>query len=173
MASAVPVVGPPLGPVDYELAAQRYGELLDLGISLGVRPAMEYLGFAEEVNTIADALRIMEGSGHAEATIVLDPFHNHRGGGGHDDMARLTATQVAVSHFNDAPADPPAAEQSDPDRVLPGEGVVDLQRYCSLLRQIGYDGWVSLELFREDLWQRDPLEVARLGLEKMKAVCEA
>lgn len=167
------VAGPPHGTVDYELAAQRYGELLDLGVSLGVRPAMEYLGFAQDVNTIAAALRIMEGSGHPDATIVLDPFHNYRGGGGHEDMTRITASQVAVSHFNDAPAIPPPSEQHDSDRVLPGEGVIDLQRYCDLLRQIGYDGWVSLELFREDLWQRDPLEVAKLGLEKMKAVCEA
>lgn len=167
------VAGPPLGPVEYDLAAQRYGELLDLGISLGVRPAMEYLGFAEDVKSIADALRIMDGSGHPEATIVLDPFHDFRGGAGHEDIARLTAGRVAVSHFDDAPGDPLPGEQHDPDRVLPGEGVIDLKRYCALLRQIGYEGWVSLELFREDLWQRDPLEVAKLGLEKMKAVCEA
>jgi 2-keto-myo-inositol isomerase len=38
---------------------------------------------------------------------------------------------------------------------------------------IGYQGWLSLELFREDLWKRDPLEVARIGLEKMRAVVEA
>jgi sugar phosphate isomerase/epimerase len=43
----------------------------------------------------------------------------------------------------------------------------------ALLKQIGYDRFVSLELFREDLWQRNPLEVARIGLEKMRAVCEA
>lgn len=166
------VAGPPHGKVDFELAAQRYGELLDLGLSLGVRPAMEYLGFAQDVNSIADALRIMRESGHPEATIVLDPFHDFRGGAGSEGIAELRPEQIAVCHFDDAPAHPPASEQRDPDRVLPGEGVIPLGRFVSLLRQIGYDRWISLELFREDLWQRDPLEVARLGLDRMRAVCE-
>jgi sugar phosphate isomerase/epimerase len=151
--------------VDYALTARRYHELLELGLSHGVRPAFEYLGFVEEVNSIAKALRVMRESGHPQA--------DFRGGAGHEDIARLRADQIAVSHFDDAPASPPAAQQHDPDRVLPGEGCIDLRRYCALLAQVGYDRFVSLELFREDLWQRDPLEVARLGLEKMRAVGEA
>ncbi len=166
------IAGPPLGAVDYDLASQRYGELLDLGLSMGAKPAMEYLGFAEEVNSIADAVRIIDGSGHAEATIVLDPFHDFRGGAGSGDIAKLKASQVAICHFNDAPAEPPAPQQHDPDRVMPGDGIVDLQLFVSLLRQIGYDRWLSLELFREDLWQQDPLEVVQTGLEKMRTVCE-
>lgn len=167
------VAGPPHGPVDFDLAGQRYGELLDLGLSLGVKPAMEYLGFVQEVNSITAAMTIMEKSGHPQATIVLDPFHDFRGGAGCEAIARLSAAQVAVCHFDDAPATPPWNEQRDPDRVMPGEGIIDLRRFCELLRQVGYDGFVSLELFREDLWTRDPLQVAREGLEKMKAVCEA
>jgi 2-keto-myo-inositol isomerase len=166
------VAGPPHGAVDFELAGQRYGELLDLGLSLGVKPAMEYLGFAQQVNSIAAAMAIMSGSGHPQATIVLDPFHDFRGGGGCEDIARLAAAQIAVCHFDDAPASPPADQQRDPDRVMPGEGVINLQRFCELLIQIGYTGFVSLELFREDLWQQDPLAVARTGLEKMRRVCE-
>lgn len=166
------VAGPPHGAVDFDLAGQRYGELLDLGISMGVKPAMEYLGIAQEINNIGAALKIMENSGHPDATIVLDPFHDFRGGAGCEDIARLTASQVAVSHFDDAPATPPWNEQRDSDRVMPGDGIIDLTRFCELLTQIGYDGWISLELFREDLWQQDPLAVAQEGLEKMRTVCE-
>ncbi len=166
------VAGPPHHGVDFELAAQRYGRLLDLGLELGVRPAMEYLGFAQEVNSIADALRIMEGSGHPEATIVLDPFHDFRGGGGHDDVAKLKPEQIAVCHFDDAPASPPANEQRDPDRVMPGDGIIELDKFVGLLRLIGYSGFISLELFREDLWKQDPLKVAKQGLKAMQAICE-
>ena len=165
------IAGPPHGRVDYDFAADRYARLLEIGIEMGVRPAMEYLGFAQDVNSIADALRIMQRSGHPEATIVLDPFHDFRGGGGHEDIAKLTPAQIAVCHFDDAPASPPPHEQRDPDRVMPGEGVIDLQRFLSLLTQIGYDGWISLELFREDLWSEDPLDVARRGLSAMQRLC--
>ncbi len=167
------IAGPPLEEVDYDLASQRYGELLDLGLSMGVKPAMEYLGFAAEVNSIGDAKRIIDGSGCAEGTVVLDPFHDFRGGAGCEDIATLIAAQIAICHFDDAPADPPPPDQHDPDRVMPGDGIIDLNRFVSLLMQVGYDRWISLELFREDLWERDPLEVATTGLRKMRAVCEA
>ena len=166
------VAGPPHSGVDFQLAAERYGRLLEIGIEMGVRPAMEYLGFAQEVNSIDDALKIMTDSGHPEATIVLDPFHDFRGGGGHESVSKLTAKQIAVCHFDDAPSDPPANQQRDPDRVMPGDGVIDLPRFVSLLRQVGYKGFISLELFREDLWQQDPLEVAKHGLAAMKKICE-
>ena len=164
---------PPWKDVDYDLTAQQYRDLIELGLARGVRPAFEYLGFADEVNSIAKALRVIAGSEHPQAAIVIDPFHDFRGGAGHDDIARLRADQIAVSHFNDAPASPPWNEQHDPDRVMPGDGIIDLPHYLSLLAATGYDRFLSLELFREDLWARDPEEVAREGLEKMKAVCEA
>ena len=55
---------------------------------------------------------------------------------------------------------------------MPGDGAIDLKRYCELLRQIGYSDFVSLELFRPDLWEQDPLEVAKTGLEKMRSAAE-
>lgn len=166
------VAGPPHGPVDLQLAAKRYGELLELGLSMGVKPSVEYLGIAQDVCTIDVALEIMEGSGHPDATIILDPFHDFRGGGGCESIAKLKPEQIAVVHFDDAPAAPPREQQRDPHRVMPGEGIIDLKRTLELLHQIGYSGFLSLELFREDLWQQDPLEVAKLGLEKMRAVVE-
>lgn len=166
------VAGPPHGKVDLALAGRRYAELLQIGRSFGVLPAMEYLGFAQDVNTIEAAMEIMTRSEDNDATIVLDPFHCFRGGGSLETIAELRGSQIAISHFNDAPAQPPREQQRDPDRVMPGEGKVDLKRYVELLRGTGFEGWVSLELFRKDLWERDPREVARIGLEKMRAVVE-
>ena len=165
------VGGPPLNTgLDYELGASNYSELLDVGINeFGVRPAMEYLGFAEQLNTIEDALEIISRSGHPQATIVLDPFHCFRGGGPIESIGRLGAAQVAISHFNDSPADPPREQQHDANRVMPGEGIVDLKLYCDQLRAIRYEGCLSLELFNRELWDQDPLEVARIGLQKMRA----
>lgn len=166
------IASPPLGRADYDLGARHYRELLELGAQFGVKPAMEFLGFVEQLNTIDDALDVMEKSGHPDATTVLDPFHIFRGGGSVESIAKLRGDQIAISHFNDVPSQPPRAQQHDPDRVLPGDGVFDLKRYLELLGATGYNRFLSLELFREDLWQRDPLEVARVGLEKMRAVVE-
>ncbi|WP_298859299.1 sugar phosphate isomerase/epimerase family protein [uncultured Gimesia sp.] len=157
---------------DYDLGAQRYRELLEAGIEVGAKPAVEFLGFVEAVTKIEDALQIVEKSGHPQATLVLDPFHVFRGGGSIETIAQLKPEQIAISHFNDAVNSIPREEQMDPDRVMPGEGHIDLTRYCRLLKQIGYQSWLSLELFREDLWQQNPLDVARRGLECMQAIAE-
>ena len=53
---------------------------------------------------------------------------------------------------------------SDADRILPGEGDFRLEAIVQQLRAIGYDGWVSLELFNPTLWQLKPAQVAELGL---------
>ena len=167
------IAGPPAGMADHDLGAKNYRELLELGLKRGVKPAMEFLGFVDDINTIDDALEIVTKAGHPQGTIVCDPFHIFRGGGSLESLSKLTESQIAIYHFNDTPAVPPRVQQHDKDRVYPGDGHLDLKRQLALLRQIGYRRWLSLELFREDLWARDPREVARIGLEKMRAVAEA
>jgi 2-keto-myo-inositol isomerase len=164
--------GPPPKKSDRELGARNYRELLDIGISMGVRPSMEFLGFVEDIKTIEDALDIMTHSGHPQATTILDPFHIFRGGGSPESILKLKPEQIAICHFNDTPTSPPREVQHDKDRVMPGDGHLPLKHELNLLRQIGYNRWLSLELFNEALWAKDPLEVARVGLEKMRAIAE-
>ena len=162
------IASPPAGEADYWLGAVRYRELLEIGAPMGVKPSVEFLGFVDQFTTIEDALDLMERSAHPDATTILDPFHVFRGGGDMESILKLKPGQVAISHFNDTPDTPPREEQHDHNRVMPGEGHLDLERYCNLLREIGYDGWLSLELFNEKHWAEDPAEVARLGLEKLR-----
>lgn len=166
------VAGPPLGLVDLDVGAARYRELLELGLSLGVRPAAEYLGFAEQFNTIEKAVDLVARSGRPEGTIVHDPFHIFRGGGSIESVGSLNPEQIAVFHFNDAPDFPPRTLQHDPDRVMPGDGRLDLKRLLGLLKQIGFAGWISLELFNRDWWRKDPRETVRVGLERMQQLAE-
>ena len=167
------IAGPPAGFADHDQGARNYRELLELGLRIGVKPAMEFLGFVDDLNTIDSALEIITKAGHPDGTLVLDPFHIFRGGGSVESISKLKPEQIAICHFNDTPSQPPRLQQHDRDRVYPGEGHLDLARLLKLLRQVGYYRWLSLELFREDLWASDPYEVARVGLEKMRAVAEA
>ncbi|MBN8249758.1 MAG: sugar phosphate isomerase/epimerase [Verrucomicrobia bacterium] len=162
------IAGPPVGHADVRTGALRYRELLELGDRIGVAPAFEFLGFMEQFRTVTSALEVIALAGHPRAATVVDPFHLVRGGGSMDDVARLTARQIAIAHFNDLPAGHPVATLQDADRVWPGDGCLDLRRYRERLREVGYEGWLSLELFREDLWRRDPFEVARIARERLE-----
>ena len=57
--------------------------------------------------------------------------------------------------------------------MYPGDGLAPWKSIVEQLDAIGYDGFLSLELFNREYWKQDPLQVARTGLEKMKAVAAA
>jgi 2-keto-myo-inositol isomerase len=166
------VASPPREKVDLNRAAERYAELLRLGRKAGVLPTMEFLGFVEGVKDLATAWKIASGRGDPDATIVADVYHMIRGGGSIDDLLQIRGDRLACFHINDVPSSPPFAEQTDADRVLPGDGVADLKRVVANLRQIGYRGPLSLELFNRDLWEKDPTEVVRKGLDRVRALVE-
>ena len=163
------IAGPPGNRCDLATGATRYRELLEIGTRIGALPAFEFLGFVEQFCSIESALEVLSLAG---GTTILDPFHVFRGGGSIESITKLKSEQIAISHFNDAPPSPPREQQHDSDRVWPGEGHLDLRHYLDLLISTGYNGWLSLELFREDLWAHDPREVARTGYAKMREVVE-
>lgn len=167
------ISSPPREVADLRLGGENYRKLLELGREFGVKPAMEFLGFVDGVNQVKHAWEVMEVADHPDSTIVLDPFHIYRGGGEVEDMEGISGNKIAVFHFNDAPAEPARAEQTDADRVYPGDGILDLKRMIAILKDADYSGVISLELFNPSYWEEDPEEVARIGLVKMKAVVES
>ena len=162
------IASPPMDPFDLARGGADYRELLEIGKSIGVRPAMEYLGFMKSVYTIEQAWQIVEDADYPGSSLIMDPFHILRGGGSIESIANIPADKVAIWHWNDAPGDKPFAEQSDADRVMPGDGVGPLKEIERLALAQGYEGFVSLELFNPVLWEKDPVEVARIGMEKMQ-----
>ena len=147
------------------------GRVMALGKSLGVTPAMEFLGFVDGVNNVATAWTIARGTGDPRATVVADVFHMIRGWLV-DDLLQLPGDRLANFHINDVPADPDPRTQTDYDRVMVGDGIADLKRVLANLRSIGYKGPLSLELFNRDLWECDPATVVNRGLERMRSLVE-
>ena len=165
------VASPPMGRADLAQCGRDYAELLQIGREVGIRPAMEFLGFVEHVNSIATAREIMERSGDPSATIVIDWFHMVRGDGREtimEDLRALQGEQIAIVHLDDVPYRKPFSEMTDGDRVYPGDGDIPIDDLFAVLAETGYDGPVSLELFNPELWAQDPYQVAKTGYEKSR-----
>ncbi len=79
---------------------------------------------------------------------------------------KLRSFALAMPRYNSR------AEQTDADTVYPGDCILDLGQMISTLKDTGYEGIISLELFNPSYWEQDPVEVARIGLEKMQAVLD-
>ncbi|MCS7192220.1 MAG: sugar phosphate isomerase/epimerase [Armatimonadetes bacterium] len=159
-------------PLDLDETAKRFSELLKIGREFGVSPMMEFLGFSPKVYRIDQAWEIVKRVDDKEATIVLDPFHLWRGGSSLDDVPDLTGERIGIFHINDVPAGLQRELVNDEVRVMPGDGHLPLKKIIAEVKSRGYEGAISLELFNRTYWQQDPYEVAKIGLEKMKAIVE-
>jgi sugar phosphate isomerase/epimerase len=169
------LAAPPAGATDHSdidlhRLAERYRALLELGDTMGVVMQAEVWGFSKTLGRLGDAALVAIDSGHPSACILADAYHLYKGGSGFEGLRLLNGGAMHVFHFNDYPADPPRARITDAQRVYPGDGVAPLKGLVRTLRDIGYRGVLSLELFNRDYWKQDALTVARTGLEKMRAV---
>ena len=168
------VAAPPVGATNQANlnllhAAERYRALLELGDQMGVVPQVEVWGFSQTLGRLGEAALVAMESGHPKACILADVYHLYKGGSSPDGLRLLNGSAMHVLHFNDYPAEPARSAITDAQRVYPGDGVAPLKRILCNLRDIGYRGVLSLELFNRDYWKQDALTVARTGLEKMRA----
>jgi sugar phosphate isomerase/epimerase len=162
------VAGPPREEISPLLAAERYRQLLDLSVEYGVPASLEFLGFVPAFATLETAWLVCQLADHPAASITLDAWHLFRGGSESEVVAELPPERISIVHWDDAPAEVPREEQTDADRVMPGDGILDLAGLGRQLQAMGWSGFLSLELFHAGYWKQDPWEVARQGLEKMR-----
>ena len=162
------VATPPREPCDLSRIAARYKDLLAIGREVGIKPVMEYISFFKSVTRLDQAWRIVQQVDDPDATIILDAFHTWNSGGSLDDLRPIPVERIAHYHIDDGlevtPEGKRRGQQTDPDRVMPGDGAIDLRGEVALLTEKGYDGTVSLELFNKSLWERDPRDVLAQGI---------
>jgi sugar phosphate isomerase/epimerase len=101
--------------------------------------------------------------------LTLDAWHWYHAGGTTEDILRAGKERIVVIHFDDS-ADLPAAQIRDNQRLLPGEGVINLTGFLQALQKIGYEDSLSVEVFGRGLKQMPPRESAKLCLDSSRAV---
>jgi sugar phosphate isomerase/epimerase len=168
------IAAPPAGATDKPgldlfQAAKRYGALVDLGRQMGVAPQVEVWGFSKNLSRLGETVFVAVESGRRDACLLLDVYHIYKGGSDFNGIKLLGGAGMHVFHVNDYPASPPRDTITDADRVYPGDGVAPLDQLFRDLRDAGFCGVLSLELFNRTYWERDALEVVRTGLEKTRA----
>lgn len=171
--SPLMVCTPPIERPGLDGLHEGYSDLLKIGQETGVQAVLEYISFFASLNNVPDTVTVMNRCDPAlNPVTILDAFHNWNNRTTLEDIAALPLEQIAHYHIDDAAPDIPAGQQKDPDRVMVGDGAIDLAAELNLLKEKGYDKWLSLELFSEAWWAKDPLECAKIGLERMEALCD-
>src|SRR5690606_24888259 len=164
---------PAFGPaVSLDNAVQYYREALELGRSMGVTPLLELWGAHERFGPLRNGIYVTTAVGHPDASLLLDISHLYRSGTPFDGLRQINGAAMPVIHLNDYPATPEREQLQDSHRIYPGDGVAPLGDILRLLRDNGFRGALSVELFNKEYWQKSAEENARTALEKMRAAVQ-
>ena len=165
------------------IVVEGIAAIADAADRAGVRVGLEPIHLSQRedfsfVNSIPDALVLLEEAGADSVGILLDTWHVWDAPGLEERIAGIADRIVGV-HV----ADRREPTRSHVDRVLPGDGVIDLAAILRELDDAGYDGWYDVEIFSDNgvfgdrlpdsLWDVEPAELARRARESFMRVWEA
>jgi D-psicose/D-tagatose/L-ribulose 3-epimerase len=107
----------------------------DLGVTLCIEPLNRFETYF--LNTLRDASQLIHDIGVPNVRIHFDTFHANIEEQEPAAAVRAVASDLGHVHI------------SENDRGIPGSGHVDWRGILSALKEVGYDGWLTIESFAE------------------------
>ena len=118
-----------------------------------VKIALEPIGRTQLMGGPTAALDIARRSGNAKVGIMMDTFHYYLSQVPDADILSIPLDKLFIVHVNDS-EDRPIAELKDAHRMHVGAGILPLDHDFELIKRVGYDGFLSVEIFREEYWKQ-------------------
>ncbi len=147
---------------------ERLEILSNLAEKYTFKLGFEPLGFPNcSVRKVDLALKIITDEKLPEIGLIIDTFHYFVGEHSVNELSAIPLEKIWLIHINDAMEKPLIALQ-DSHRVLPCQGFFSLEMFVKKLKAIGYNKWLSLELFNKGLWLEDPFEVSKNAMNSLQ-----
>jgi 2-keto-myo-inositol isomerase len=156
--------------VSLDNAAKYYRDALEMGEKIGVQPLLELWGTHPLLGPLRNGIYATVAAGRADASLLLDVFHLYKSGTPFTSLRQINGAALHVMHINDYPQAADASTLNDGNRVYPGDGVAPFRQILRDLRDNGFRGCFSLELFNKEYWAKSPDDNLKTGLEKIRAV---
>ena len=157
-----------------EEAAEAFATLCDRAAQHGLLVHLEWLAWSRIADVAAawDVVRIAD---RPNGGLNVDTWHCARTGTTADDLRALPAERVLAIQLDDAPqrAEDNLIDATLHDRLLPGEGELDLAGYLGALRDIGVRAPVGVEVFSDALHASGPRGAARAAADSTRRVLGA
>jgi len=157
---------------DFAATPDCIREVGEITRGFGLAAMIEFARTSTHLATLPSTLAVIRQAAHPNVRPMLDFFHFWAGLSKFEDLDLLEPGELAHVHFQDLQEGP--RELIDNDwRLIPGDGVAPLVRILRKLAEKAYSGPLSVELFRAELVNGDPFEVAAQIREKCEAVMRA
>ena len=159
--------------VSLDNAAKYYREALEAGEKIGVQPLLELWGTHPVLGPLSHGIYVTVAAGRADASLLLDVFHLYTSGTPFTALRQINGASLHVIHLNDYPQAAESSSLNDGHRIYPGAGVAPWPQILRDLRDNGFRGYLSLELFNRDYWARSADENLKTAMEKIRATVRA
>ena len=155
--------------VSLDNAARYYREALEMGEKAGVHPLLELWGTHPVLGPLSHGIYVSVAAGRPDASLLLDVFHLYKSGTSFDSLKQINGAALHVMHLNDYPLAADASTLNDSNRIYPGDGVAPLRQIFRDMRDNGFRGYFSLELFNRDYWTKSADENLKTAMDKIRA----
>ena len=155
-----------------DIGAWCYRRISEIALNeYGLKTGIIFLNAVPQLKTLSDAVDVGMMSSWPDAKVIPDTYHNYHGGTEPNALRMLNPNSIAIFQFADSPAGLERQDTwCDPQRVLPGDGILPLVEQLKILYEIGYKGCVSLELYNPMYRKREPQEFLKEAHTKTLAV---
>lgn len=153
-----------------ELTAKNVKTIAKIGQEYGIRFQLEPIAFSA-IHSLKDSLRLINLVDEPNVGMVIDFWHLWAGGATNpDDVAKLDRSMIFGVHFCDGKkkAEGAAWDEATLRSYLPGDGDIDIPSWVGAVKQTGYDGSWSSELYSPKYWEYDLYDIARETLVRMQ-----
>jgi sugar phosphate isomerase/epimerase len=137
------------------LATAEAKIMVAIAADQGVELFLEPLGLHPVVPGPREAMEIIEGVGSPNVKILFDVFHYYRSSVSLEDIAATPVERLGAIHVNDGEG-LPKGELNDFKRLYPTLGVLPVAEMLRIPRDRGFEGYVVVEVFRQEYWDNDP-----------------
>lgn len=152
---------------DFERSVVSLKQASQWAAGFNVRLALEFRGHSPFCSSLDTALGLIAQCAEPNLGVNFDFFHYYTGPSKFEDLDLLTPNTLAHVQICDV-SGVPRELAADSDRILPGDGDFRSAEILERFRDIGYDGYVSLELMNPTLWQANAKQVAEIGFTALR-----
>lgn len=159
--------------VSLDNAAKYYRDALELGEKMQVQPLLELWGTHPVLGPLSHGIYVTVAAGRPDASLLLDVFHLYKSGTPFTALRQINGGALHVMHLNDYPQAADSSTLNDSNRIYPGDGVAPFRQILRDLRDNGFRGYLSLELFNREYWKKSAEENLATAMKKIKSTVQA
>lgn len=154
---------------DYKATPACLREAGEIAKQFNITGMIEFTRTSTHLQTLPTTVKMIREANHPNLRPMMDFFHFWSGMNKFEDLDMFNQGELVHAHFQDV-ADIPRELFDNNARLIPGEGISPLTKILRKLAEKGYAGSLSVELFRAEIVNGDPFEVATQIKKKAEAV---